>query len=87
MAIQTIQELEQYFYGVGADNILKVDAPVLTTTTGVFNAVFGKFIWDQFNQEANVFGVLPKVVWRKSGWRLATARAGSTADGGVSEGG
>lgn len=87
MAVQTIQELEQLYYGIGADNIFKIDAPVLSTTTGVFNAVFGKFIWDQFNQEANVFGILPKTIWKKSGWRLATARAGSTADGGVSEGG
>jgi hypothetical protein len=86
MAIQTIQELEQYYYGT-TDNIYKIDAPVVSTTTGVFNAVFGKFIWDQFNQEANVFGVLPKTVWKKSGWRLATARAGSTADGGIAEAG
>ena len=83
----TIQELEEHYYGVGADNILKIDAPVLSTTTGVFNAVFGKFIWDQFNQEANAFGLLPKDIWRKSGWRLATAKAGSDADGGISEGG
>lgn len=87
MAVQTIQELEQAFYGIGSDNIFKQDAPVLSTTTGVFNAVFGKFIWNQFNQEANAFGILPKDVWRKSGWRLATAKAGSTADGGVSEAG
>ncbi len=79
----TIQELEEYYYG---GDVLK-DDPVLSSTTGVFNAVFGKFIWDQFNQEANVFGLLPKTVWKKSGWRLATAKAGSTADGGVAEGG
>jgi len=84
MAIQTIQELEAYYYG---NDIAKVDAPILSSTTGVFNVVFGKFVWDIFNQEANTFGILPKTVWQKSGWRLATARAGSTADGGVSEGG
>lgn len=86
MAINTIQELESYFYGT-SNNIYKADAPVSTSTTGVFNAVFGKFIWDQFNQESNAFGILPKDVWKKSGWRLATAKAGSTADGGVAEGG
>ena len=80
----TIRELEEYYYG---SDIAKVDAPVLTTTTGVFNTVFGKFIWDQFNQEANAFGLLPKTIWRKSGWRLATAKAGTSADGGISEGG
>lgn len=84
MAINTLAELEAYYYG---SDVLKTDAPVLSSTTGVFNAVFGKFVWDQFNQEANTFGILPKTVWKKSGWRLATARAGSTADGGVAEGG
>ncbi len=81
----TIQELEEYYYG--NEFIEKADAPVLTTTTGVFNTIFGKFVWSIFNQEANMFGVLPKEVWEKSGWRLNTARAGSVADGGVAEGG
>ena len=80
----TIQELEELYYGA---DIAKVDAPVLSTTTGVFNTVFGKFIWDQFNQEANAFGLLPKTIWRQSGWRLATAKAGTSADGGIAEGG
>ena len=84
MKFNNIYELEAYFYG---EDVVKSDEPVLSSTTGVYNAVFGKFVWDQFNQEANVFGLLPKTVWKKSGWRLATARAGSTADGGVSEGG
>ena len=84
MRINTIQELEAYFYG---SDIIKSDAPVLSSTTGVFNAVFGKFVWQQFNQEANTFGIIPKTVWQKSGWRLSTAKAGSDADGGVSEGG
>ena len=86
MAFNTIQELEAYYYGSSGD-IYKQDEPVLTTTTGVHNVVFGKFVWNMFNQEANAFGILPKEPWRKSGWRLATARAGATADGGVSEGG
>ena len=81
MKFNTIQELETYFYG---DNIAKADAPVTSGTTGVFNPVFGKFVWDMYNQEANCFGLLPKDVWRKSGWRISTARAGTTADGGVS---
>ena len=81
--VSTIQELEALYYG---SDIFK-DDPVETGTTGVFNTVFGKFIWDQFNQEANAFGLLPKTIWRKSGWRLATAKAGSDADGGVAESG
>lgn len=83
---ETIQDMEEYYYG-GYNDIYKVDAPVLSTTTGVLNTIFGKFVWALFNQEANVLGLLPKVVWEKSGWRLMTARAGTTADGGVAEGG
>ena len=86
--INTIQELEALYYGASTDgSIQKTDAPVLSSTTGVYNRVFGQFVWATFNQEANTIGVLPKTVWDKSGWRLQTARAGSTADGGVAEGG
>ena len=85
--ITTIRELEELYYGQGNGIIAKVDAPVLSSTTGVFNAVFGQFVWATFNQEANTVGILPKTVWDHSGWRLMTARAGTTADGGVAEGG
>jgi hypothetical protein len=85
--INTIQELEDYFYGSNSSNIMKEDAPVLSSTTGVYNAVYGKLVWALFNQEANVLGLLPKSVWNKSGWRLQTARATSVSYGGVSEGG
>ena len=37
--------------------------------------------------EANVFGVLPKVPWNKSGWRVKTARGSSGSGGGVAEDG
>lgn len=88
MKINTIQELEALYYGASTDgSIQKADAPVLSSTTGVFNTVFGQFVWATFNQEANTIGILPKTVWDKSGWRLQTSRAGTTADGGVAEGG
>ena len=83
--IKTIQELEELYYG--GEYIQKSDDPLLTSTTGVYNAVFGKLVWSLVNQEANVFGLLPKTVWKRSGWRLLTARAGSSADGGVAESG
>ena len=86
-AIRTIQELENFYYGSGINEIRKADAPVLTTTTGVYNAVFGQFVWSMFNQEANALGVIPKSVWDKSGWRISTARAVSLLNGGVAEGG
>ena len=85
--INTIAELEALYYGPGNQMINKADAPVLSSTAGVFNAVFGQFVWATFNQEANSIGIIPKTVWDKSGWRLQTSRAGSVGDGGVAEGG
>lgn len=88
MAIKTIQELEAFYYGASAtSDINKADAPVLSTTAGVYNTVFGRFVWATFNQEANTVGIIPKTVWDRSGWRLQTSRAGTAADGGVAEGG
>lgn len=96
MAIQyeTIEDLERAHYDpeflglvddMGYAHFAKADAPVLSTTTGVFNAVFGANVWAQINQEANVLGSLPKYPWPQSGWRVQTDRAGTTADGGVAE--
>lgn len=76
-----------YYYGEGTQSVEKIDAPVLSTTTGVYNAIYGAQVWSLLNQEANAFGVLPKFPWSRSGWRNMSARAGSTADGGVAEGG
>lgn len=87
MKINTIQELEELYYGKTAGIIQKQDAPVLTTTTGVYNAIFGAFVWSLLNQEANLFGVLPKTPWERSGWRLKTVRAGTDATGGIGEAG
>lgn len=82
----TIQELINFQYGhaAGAD-VAKADAPVLNTTTGVANPVFGAMAFSQLNMEGNAFALLPKYPWQKSGWRAITADAGSTAAGGVAE--
>ena len=84
--INTIQDLLDYYYPSSA-YFEKTDAPVLSTTTAALNVVFGEAVWATFNQESNVLGILPKTPWKKSGWRLQTARAGTTADGGVAENG
>ena len=80
---QTIQDLMDYYYPSSV--YLEKDAPVTSSTTGFLNVVYGEAVWALFNQEANMLGMIPKTPWRKSGWRLQTARAGSTADGGVAE--
>ena len=91
--IKTIDELEALYYGYNRNLLRKADAPMLTSTAGVFNAIFGAYAWAQLNMEANAFGVLPKYPWDKSGWRVITAKADSitgtciTAFGGTPEGG
>lgn len=82
--ILTIQDLLHRYYG---RDVTKADDPVLTTTTGVFNAVYGAMAFSQLNNEANAFALLPKRPWEKSGWRVIIADAGTTGDGGTPEAG
>ena len=91
--VKTIDELEALYYGYNRNLLRKADAPVTTSTTGVFNAIFGAYAWAQLNLEANAFGILPKYPWDKSGFRVITAKPtlntnqGNTTLGGTSEGG
>ena len=92
---RTIQQLEEYYYGRNAfGNVMKADDPYLTTTTGIYNPIYGQKVWSQLNQEKNVFACLPKKPWNSTGWRVISARSddstGTTLDtisGGVAEGG
>ena len=83
----TMQEMLDAVYGAGAFNVAKADAPVLTTTSGFFNNVYGAMAFYNLNTEANVFGALPKYPWQHSGFRVITALGGASADGGYTEGG
>jgi len=88
--IKTIEDMERYYYGLGVSDIMKADAPVLTTTAGIYNPIYGAKVWSQLNLEANVFALLPKAVWDHSGFRVMTARAPVTgaftvAPGGLAE--
>lgn len=91
--VRTIDELEALYYGHNRNLIRKADSPITTSTTGVFNAVFGAYAWAQLNLEANAFGILPKNPWDKSGWRVITSKPtlntnnSNTVLGGTSEGG
>lgn len=97
-AIKTIEDMEKLYYSragqdflrqndLNAPFIRKSDEPVLTTTTGVYNAVYGVQAWVQLNQEANTVGAFPKSVWTQSGWRAITARSQSLGYGGTAEAG
>ena len=91
--IRTIDELEALYYGYNRNLVRKADAPITTSTAGVFNAIYGAYAWAQLNLEANAFGILPKNPWDKSGWRLITAKPSLTTTnantvlGGTAEGG
>lgn len=61
----------------------KSDAPVITSTTGVRNVIYGATLNSQVVTEANAFSILPKKPW-KSGYRAITA-AGLTTGGDVTE--
>lgn len=85
---KTIGDMFDYYYGKSLNSdVAKTDAPVLTTTTGVYNAVYGAQAFSQLNSEANAFALMPKRPWSKSGWRVITADAGTAATGGVAESG
>lgn len=93
--ITTIEDMEKLYYSRAgiqflgnndlSANIAKSDAPVITTTAGVYNAIYGAQAWSQLNQEANVFGMLPKTPWMQSGWRVITARGDTLPYGGNAE--
>jgi hypothetical protein len=94
--IQTIEDMEVLYYSQAGQQFMqpddlqspfisKADAPVTSSTTGVYNAVFGMQAWVQLNQEANTFGVLPKLPWSRSGWRAITARSTTLGSQGQAE--
>jgi len=91
--INTIQDMERYYYGAGnvsgysysGSDILKADAPMLSTSAGTYQAIYGRKVWSQLNQEFNAFSIMPKKPWEKSGWRIITGKPSFTKGGGVAE--
>ena len=77
----TLEDLELFYAGNAGHpfmlqgdllDIMKTAGTVSTSTTAVLNRVYGALIWAQLNQEANLFGILPKMTWIRSGWRVKT---------------
>jgi len=83
--IKTIAELEAAYYG--GNSVTKADDPLLTSTTGVNNDIFGAEVWNQLNEKAKTWGILPKKPYTKAGFRVKTARGVTLGAGGVSENG
>ena len=92
---RTVQDMERYYYGAGTNmgfgysgsELLKADAPLLSTTAGTYQAIYGRKVWSQLNQEFNAFSILPKRPWDRSGWRVVTAKPSTAVGGGIAENG
>ena len=93
--VRTVKDLERYYYGAGnamgysysGSELLKADAPLLSTTSGTYQAIYGRKVWSQLNQEFNAFSILPKKPWDRSGWRVVTAKPSTSVGGGIAENG
>ena len=93
--MRTVNDMERYYYGAGnsmgysytGSELLKADAPLLSTTAGTYQAIYGRKVWSQLNQEFNAFSILPKKPWDRSGWRVVTAKPSTAKGGGIAENG
>jgi len=93
--MRTVNDMERYYYGAGqsmgysytGSELLKADAPLLSTTAGTYQAIYGRKVWSQLNQEFNAFSILPKKPWDRSGWRVVTAKPSTAVGGGIAENG
>ena len=72
-------------YTYSSGDILKADAPLLSTTAGTYQAIYGRKVWSQLNQEFNAFSILPKKPWERSGWRIITSKPSFDVGGGLAE--
>ncbi len=90
--IRTIQDMVDYWYGFVPDyyankssKMSKQDDPVLSTTDGYRNAVYGSEVFYTVNHEANAFALLENRAWVKSGERTVTDFGHGVASGGEGE--
>ncbi|RLF66127.1 MAG: hypothetical protein DRN30_02725 [Thermoplasmata archaeon] len=91
----TLADLELFYKGYGGhpfvvDDIEVIkEAGAITTdqTPYYFNPIYGAYAWAQLNRESNAFGLLPKVTWSRSGWRVITDFANTLGTGGIAEDG
>ncbi len=94
--VRTVTDMERYYYGAGnamgysysGSELLKADSPMLSTTAGTYQAIYGRKVWSQLNQEFNAFSILPKRPWDRSGWRVITDKPNAgVVHGGIAENG
>lgn len=86
---KNIKDLVDAAYGLNSQEfvaaVVKADAPVLSTTTGVYNRIYGQMVWELLNNKAKTFSALPKRPLKNTGFRVITARSTPLGTGGVGE--
>ena len=83
-------EMYEAYFGVDPTSIFanKVEAPYLTTTTGIRNIIYGAWLTTIFVTTHNALGAMRDAPWRKSGYRTITSPYFASAPGdGVAQGG
>lgn len=91
--IRTVYDMIDYWYGFVPEyttkeeqgSLSKADDPVLTSDSGVRNAVYGSEVFSLVNSEPNIFALLENRAWTKSGERIITSHGHASASGGTAE--
>ena len=55
-------------------DMAKIDAPILSTTSGFFNTAFGASVFEQLNNSSTLFNLLPKFAYKRGGFRSGETR-------------
>lgn len=82
----SIEEMMEHYYGKTkiSKAVQASDAGTAAGSRTIWEPLYGKKVWSWLNLEANVFAIIPKEPWVKSGWRILTARANASG-GGIAE--
>lgn len=76
----TTADLIRYYLGYSnvfgeATELLKgLGAFDTTMSPSFWNRIYGPLVWNYLNMEANVWNLLPKTTWPRSGWRALVGR-------------
>jgi len=87
--VLTPKEISAWYAGQVVNGLLPLgEATELAKSVGAVtaneipdwrNILYGAEVWSQLNREDNIFKYLPKTKWNRSGWRVLTAYATSSA--------
>ncbi len=80
-SIITIADLEREYYGPLVDDQLRKTQTATTALTTYRNIIYGAKLWSGISTAANTFGILPKLPWDKSGYRIVSAASATTVPG------